>query len=444
MERKTLPGFICKGDCKNCVVRDWRDLKKYYYEPVFSPVACSRAVSNGFSASVITEAEYNELVNYIDSDYQDNDDFDENYQCQMNSKCLNTKTCNGCSVMEYLISLGYTPSKRPFWNNTYRKFNLPNGKCKDCKCLMDELCGVTVYRSRLIEKYSEYDPDLIINEEFIDKITQQITDAANHLAKVQTEEIINENPQYQVEIKAQLDENIDEDDRTKNKIIKKSVENREYHEKLVTRLNALRARFRYPNTSDLDKTKDAIKATKPWNPPFIYTGDGQALANKAREKVLRRAILRKAPVLQDVEEGTEKYEKIASALDKMYQQKYLRKMRNAIYDIVYDEYYSTILDTPICCGRCAECDLIDIYKNHGHIHSKLVTYRDKCRQYAEECVDDICKKFDFFQVSEMVDAPDHGGLEYWNTQNLTENKILDFIGKKLVEEEAKMKTDIIK
>mgnify|MGYP006973763847 CR=1 FL=1 len=62
MERKTLPGFICKGDCKNCVVRDWRDLKKYYYEPVFSPVACSRAVSNGFSASVITEAEYNSQI----------------------------------------------------------------------------------------------------------------------------------------------------------------------------------------------------------------------------------------------------------------------------------------------------------------------------------------------------------------------------------------------
>lgn len=415
------PGFICTGKCDQCPVHDWRSLIVPIggRTPVFRIQACSKVLSYSFNVSIISEKDYNEYLKT--KEYLCNED-DEKFICPQRSHDPKREVCSTCNVYSYLNSIGCKPLQTV--QHGYRRFHDLDGNNVTCKDCMYKLCGVNVVHEAIDQKltaYKKYDVD----EEFIDKITTDIIARVDYLREVHEKN----KDLYERSIKEEEERKIAKQKKREAEAVKAAeraaaaAEKRrrqalEEKEKLAKRkanyakrVEDLKQYARANGLCDLSKI-DHYDFSDPKIDQFL----------RPKYNLLPYPSKKKTP-----------YDKYREHFVKQKQKAFVEYTSKLLYDVEKDKYYHTILQAPVCCGDCHECEIAKIYDEY---HYKMYSsgYRTDCYDYAPKHLDEINQLFRFFRVSEIINLPYNGGLIFCNSDQDIIHAIKMYLGKKFIDD----------
>lgn len=221
-------GFICDGDCKQCIFHAWRDLVKTC-KITFAPSICKRALVQSFKVRMITTTELSLIKSY-------HDHADDYFIC---NKMCKKSGCNTCQVYHYAKDLGY--KIKQILPKAFTEFVGSDEASINCVQLMKKYCGVTVLNDYLDIDLEDIDYTIINGTR--DIIAQAVLDMTN--------------PDFEKSIP------------TTPKLEPKKI-------------GSPKPKFEIKPPKVNDKFKYPASEPEKWKPPFIYVGDASKLAQEAR------------------------------------------------------------------------------------------------------------------------------------------------------------------
>lgn len=432
---KNKIGFVCTGKCDSCPVHTWRSLIAIHNDPDFSLKGCSRALVTSFNIAAISKDVYDKYLEYQHNYFETNEEDDETYKCQqIRTNSIVYSTCSVCAVHDYLIFLGFKPTK--IVGKEYLYFTHPETKeIMSCKDWMYKLVGVLVNK---VKSYPElYQYRNRIDPVFIEQTTNDIIARAKHLEEVnelQHKQRLMHEKEVQRQIK-EAEEAAKESTRIANEEKFKTLDanvrsgitkRKNYYATQVERLKAIATKEASKKTTINEYTNTGFGN---WRPPVTYTGDGVELAKIARENKKLDEYFNVKLRRCKFEHNSPEYIAYRTDLAVHEQCEFLNRMRYTLYNIYHAKYYESILDAPVCCRDCVNCEIQSIYRKH---YFCPMINEDNCRDHAVIYTDEIADYFGYFLLDEMVDSPNHGNLKFYDTKEEIIKKIKIYLGNKFI------------